>query len=188
MALTRRAFSTEAAAQYENIIVEHKDGGVAQITLNRPKALNALCFDLYKDLHHALVELDKDPNVGAIVITGSKKAFAAGADIKEMKDREFPDTYLTDMLTWWDNMTKIKKPIIGAVNGYALGGGRRASALDVCEVRLGAEAEIALPGVAVRGVIAEGVPAPPRPPAWPHHPCLALPARLLPASARSEMR
>lgn len=57
------------------------------------------------------------------MITGSEKAFAAGADIKEMKDKEFPETYTSNMLHWWENVTKIKKPIVGAVNGYALGGG-----------------------------------------------------------------
>ena len=61
--------------------------------------------------------------MGAIVITGSEKAFAAGADIKEMKDREFPDTYVSDMLGHWNSLSQIRKPIIGAVNGYALGGG-----------------------------------------------------------------
>lgn len=99
--MSARFFSTEAAT-YENITVEKKDGNVAQITLNRPKALNALCLALFEDLHKALKELDQDPTVGAIVLTGSQKAFAAGADIKEMKDREFPDTYSTDMLAWWD--------------------------------------------------------------------------------------
>lgn len=106
--VTARYFSAEVAATeaqkatYENIIVEKKDGNVAQITLNRPKALNALCIALFNDLHKALKELDSDPSVGAIVLTGSQKAFAAGADIKEMKDRVFPDTYLTDMLSCWD--------------------------------------------------------------------------------------
>lgn len=127
--VTARYFSVEVAATeaqkatYENIIVEKKDGNVAQITLNRPKALNALCIALFNDLHKALKELDSDPSVGAIVLTGSHKAFAAGADIKEMKDRVFPDTYLTDMLSCWDQISKMKKPIVGAVNGYCLGGG-----------------------------------------------------------------
>ena len=127
--VTARYFSAEVAATelqkatYENIIVEKKDGNVAQITLNRPKALNALCIALFNDLHKALKELDQDPSVGAIVLTGSQKAFAAGADIKEMKDRVFPDTYLTDMLSCWDQISKMKKPIVGAVNGYCLGGG-----------------------------------------------------------------
>jgi len=67
--------------------------------------------------------MDKDPEVHCIVLTGSEKAFAAGADIKEMQDKEFPNTYITDMLSWWENLSKLRKPLIGAVNGYALGGG-----------------------------------------------------------------
>ena len=130
----QRAFSTPA---YENIIVQKLDGGVAQITLNRPKALNALCWALYKDIQHALTELDKDSSIGAIVITGSKKAFAAGADIKEMKDRVYPDTFQNDMLAWWDTISKIKKPIVGAVNGYALGGGSEVAMM--CDILLAGE-------------------------------------------------
>ena len=71
------------------------------------------------------------------MLTGSKKAFAAGADIKEMKDRTYPDTYQTDMLAWWDNISKIKKPIIGAVNGYALGGGSELAMM--CDILLAGE-------------------------------------------------
>lgn len=134
---TARLFSTDAVPEYENIIVERKDGNVAQITLNRPKALNALCLGLFQDLHKALTELDKDPSVGAIVLTGSKKAFAAGADIKEMKDREYPDSYMTDMLAWWDQISKIKKPIVGAVNGYSLGGGNELAMM--CDILLAGE-------------------------------------------------
>lgn len=88
-------------------------------------------------MHKALTELDKDSTVGAIVLTGSKKAFAAGADIKEMKDREYPDTYMTDMLAWWDGISKIKKPIIGAVNGYSLGGGNELAMM--CDILLAGE-------------------------------------------------
>ena len=88
-----------SAASYENILVDKKEGGVALVTLNRPKALNALCYALFEDLNAALSDLDKDPEVKAIVLTGSTKAFAAGADIKEMQNRDWPDTYMTDMLT-----------------------------------------------------------------------------------------
>ena len=70
-----------------------------------------------------MTEADKDPSVKAIVLTGSKKAFAAGADIKEMNSNMWPDTFQKDMLTWWDQVAKLKTPLIGAVNGYALGGG-----------------------------------------------------------------
>lgn len=96
---SQRMFSSTT---YENIIVEKQDGGVAQITLNRPKALNALCLALFNDLHAALKELDQDPEIGCIVLTGSQKAFAAGADIKEMSERQYPDTFVNHMLTWWD--------------------------------------------------------------------------------------
>jgi enoyl-CoA hydratase/carnithine racemase len=131
---SQRMFSS---ATYDNIIVEKQDGGVAQITLNRPKALNALCLALFNDLHAALKELDQDPEIGAIVLTGSQKAFAAGADIKEMSERQYPDTFVNDMLTWWDQISKIKKPIVGAVNGYSLGGGNELAMM--CDILLASD-------------------------------------------------
>ncbi|ORY92169.1 ClpP/crotonase-like domain-containing protein [Syncephalastrum racemosum] len=125
-----RAFSTSqvvkqaaaASGSYEHILTETR-GKVGLITLNRPKALNALCNDLFVELNEALRGYDADANIGSIVITGSQKAFAAGADIKEMKSNKFIDTYKNDFLGHWAKMTEIKKPIIAAVNGYALGGG-----------------------------------------------------------------
>lgn len=118
--LWARSFSS---AGYENIIAEKKEGGVGFIQLNRPKALNALCDDLFKELIDALETFDNDPEVGAIVITGNEKAFAAGADIKEMKDKQYPETYKLDMLSWWEGVARVRTPTIAAVNGFALGGG-----------------------------------------------------------------
>jgi len=115
-------FLATSAAQYSNILVEKKDG-IAVITLNRPKALNALCDELISELNQATQELDKDNEVGAIVLTGSKKAFAAGADIKEMSTKTYMEVYKNNMFSTWDNLTKIRKPVIAAVNGFALGGG-----------------------------------------------------------------
>lgn len=118
-----RAFSSAIDSAYENILVEKKDNGVAVITLNRPKALNALCDALFQELNDAMNKFDKDPEVGCMVLTGSERAFAAGADIKEMSEKEFPQTFQIDMLAHWENVSQRKTPIIAAVNGFALGGG-----------------------------------------------------------------
>jgi len=108
---------------YENIIVETR-GHVGLITLNRPKALNALCVALIEELGQALDEMEENKEIRAIVLTGSEKAFAAGADIKEMKDKTFQDVYLGDFITrGWERITTCRKPIIAAVSGFALGGG-----------------------------------------------------------------
>ncbi len=93
------------------------------ITLNRPKALNALCDGLLDDLIHAARVFDKDNNVGAIVITGSERAFAAGADIKEMSTRNFVECYTNNQFKNWGDVAAINKPTIAAVSGFALGGG-----------------------------------------------------------------
>jgi enoyl-CoA hydratase len=108
---------------YENIIVETR-GAVGLITLNRPKAMNALNAALMAELATALDAFEDDDGVGTIVITGSDKAFAAGADIKEMKDKSFMDAFLADFLTrGWERTASCRKPTIAAVAGYALGGG-----------------------------------------------------------------
>jgi enoyl-CoA hydratase len=108
---------------FETILLEKRDR-VGLITLNRPKALNALCAQLVAELEQALNELENDSNIGAIVVTGSDRAFAAGADIKEMKDRTFIDVFTSDFITkGWERLAQCRKPTIAAVAGYALGGG-----------------------------------------------------------------
>lgn len=93
------------------------------IKLNRPKALNALCDALFEDLIHAARAMNADDEIGCLVITGNHKAFAAGADIAEMKNRSFAEAYKSNMFSQWADITKLGKPTIAAVNGFALGGG-----------------------------------------------------------------
>ena len=107
---------------YENITSETRDA-VGIITLNRPKSLNALNSQLIDELNSALSAFQEDSSIGCVVITGSEKAFAAGADIREMKDKTFTDVYLGNFLGTWDDVTEFRKPIIAAVSGYCLGGG-----------------------------------------------------------------
>ena len=107
---------------YETILLENHDR-VGLITLNRPQALNALNAQLVSEVNHALDALEADANIGCIVITGSKKAFAAGADIKEMAELTYPQIYMDDLFSDSDRVANRRKPIIAAVNGFALGGG-----------------------------------------------------------------
>src|SRR5215813_10370412 len=107
---------------YENIITETK-GKVGIIRLNRPQALNALNAKLKAELSPAIDAFENDANINCMVITGSEKAFAAGADIKEMADKSFIDAYLGNFAGNWDRAAHARKPIIAAVAGYALGGG-----------------------------------------------------------------
>jgi enoyl-CoA hydratase len=107
---------------YETILLENH-GRVGLITLNRPQALNALNAQLVSEVNHALDGLEADANIGCIVITGSKKAFAAGADIKEMAELTYPQIYMDDLFSDSDRVANRRKPIIAAVNGFALGGG-----------------------------------------------------------------
>ena len=108
---------------YENIIVETQ-GNVGLITLNRPEALNALSTPLMAELTEALDAFEADDNIGAMVLTGSEKAFAAGADIKEMQDKTWAEAYREDFITaGWERLTRTRKPVIAAVAGFALGGG-----------------------------------------------------------------
>ena len=107
---------------YENILIE-RHGRVGLITLNRPKSLNALNLALMNDVVAAATELDADTGIGAIVLTGSARAFAAGADIKEMSTQTYMDMYLADWFSGWDRFGAVRTPLIAAVSGHALGGG-----------------------------------------------------------------
>ncbi|WP_461665513.1 enoyl-CoA hydratase [Gordonia sputi] len=109
-------------SDHETIIVTSADG-VGVITLNRPKALNALNTTLMNEVVSAAEQFDADPEIGAIVITGSERAFAAGADIKEMADKTFSEVVSESFFGAWDNLSRLRTPTIAAVTGYALGGG-----------------------------------------------------------------
>lgn len=145
--------------EYQNIIVEHLDH-VGRITLNRPQQLNALNDALMDELAQALLAFEADASIGAIIITGSEKAFAAGADIKAMAQLDFETAYTGNFISRnWDEIGRMRKPIIAAVSGFALGGG--------CELAMSCDTIIAadtaqfgqpeiklgvIPGRAVRSV------------------------------------
>jgi len=119
-----RSSSAWSVKSYEYIQTTEPRPGVGQITLNRPKALNALSTPLIDELNHALRAFDETPSISAMVLTGSQKAFAAGADIKEMSTLTFSEAYTKSFIESWSLLTTtIKKPIIAAVSGHALGGG-----------------------------------------------------------------
>jgi enoyl-CoA hydratase len=107
---------------YETILTETR-GRVGLITLNRPAALNALNDQLITELNLALDAYEADDGIGAIVVTGSEKAFAAGADIKEMQAKSYIEAYKSDFIASWERITRVRKPVIAAVSGFALGGG-----------------------------------------------------------------
>ena len=122
---------------YEHIIVETRNR-VGVITLNRPKALNALCGALMDELEAALDEFEANDDIGCIVVTGSEKAFAAGADITEMKDMSYMDAYKADFITRnWERLARVRKPTIAAVAGFALGGGCEVALM--CDIIIAAE-------------------------------------------------
>lgn len=107
---------------FETLLTERRER-VAIITLNRPQALNALNSTVMRELRELLAELEVDADIGAVVLTGSEKAFAAGADIKEMQSLDFVDAYTGGFIGGWDDIAGFRKPIIAAVSGFALGGG-----------------------------------------------------------------
>ncbi|GFF94630.1 probable enoyl-CoA hydratase, mitochondrial [Aspergillus lentulus] len=115
---------SSASPMYEYILTSTPRPGVGLITLNRPKALNALSSPLFKELNDALSKYEEDKDIGAVVITGSEKAFAAGADIKEMAPLTFSSAYTNNFIAPWSHLANsVRKPVIAAVSGYALGGG-----------------------------------------------------------------
>ena len=121
-AFGRSALGRFFSTNYQ-MITMNKHDKISLITLNRPAALNSLCMQLVEELVEALKDCDKDANVSAIVLTGSSKAFCAGADIKEMADHTLASAYKSNLLSKAHEISKTRKPIIAAVNGYALGGG-----------------------------------------------------------------
>jgi enoyl-CoA hydratase/carnithine racemase len=138
-----RAFASQDQGHHEGLKPQYEyikaevSGKAGLITLNRPKALNALCDGLLKDLIHAARAFDRDDNIGAIVITGSEKAFAAGADIKEMSKRNYIECYTQNLFESWTDITKITKPTIAAVSGFALGGGCELAMM--CDIMIASE-------------------------------------------------
>jgi enoyl-CoA hydratase len=112
----------DARVSYETIEIE-RHGKAGLVRLHRPDALNALNAKLIGELDEALQAFEADEEIGCVVLTGSEKAFAAGADIKEMREKDFADAFLGDFLARWDAVTRIRKPIVAAVSGFALGGG-----------------------------------------------------------------
>jgi enoyl-CoA hydratase len=125
-----------AHKSYENIRVETR-GRVGLITLDRPKALNALNGPLIDELNHALDAYEANSEIGCVVLTGSEKAFAAGADIKQMQTMGYPQNYLDDFVAAWERIGRFRKPIVAAVAGYALGGG--CELLMMCDIVIAAD-------------------------------------------------
>jgi enoyl-CoA hydratase len=140
---------------YELIIAETR-GAVGVITFNRPQAMNALNSQVMRELSEALDGFEADDAIGAIVLTGSEKAFAAGADIKEMKDKTFMDCYLEDFITSsWERTARCRKPVIAAVAGFALGGGCELAMM--CDIILAADnAEFGQPEITIAAIPGAG--------------------------------
>ncbi|KAA9393904.1 enoyl-CoA hydratase [Kocuria coralli] len=128
--------TNQSAQRYQNIRVETRER-VGLITLDRPKALNALNAQTMRETVAAVQAFDADRGIGTILLTGSERAFAAGADIKEMASQDYADVYLADWFADWDGFTRVRKPIVAAVSGYALGGGCELAMM--CDVLIAAD-------------------------------------------------
>jgi enoyl-CoA hydratase len=138
---TRMNDKISSSSRYKNILVSKIDNPkglkVGKIQINRPDVLNALNIELMGEMLNALTEFDKDNDVGCIILTGNEKAFAAGADIKEMASASAIEMYVRDQFAAWDKIRKIKKPIIAAVSGFVLGGGNELAM--TCDMIVAAE-------------------------------------------------
>jgi len=148
-ALPSRGLATDGSG-YQHILVDTRGeaGNVGLITLNRPKALNALCNDLMLEVGDALDKFEVDKTIGAVVLTGSERAFAAGADIKEMQNNEFGPCFSGNFLAHWNRLACNVKPTIAAVNGFALGGGCEVAMM--CDIILaGEKAKFGQPEIAI---------------------------------------
>ncbi|MEP9350419.1 enoyl-CoA hydratase [Xanthobacter sp. KR7-225] len=135
------------AAAFKSIRAEVR-GRVGWITLDRPEALNALNAAMVEEIARALAGFGGDPDIGCMVVAGSERAFAAGADIKEAADRTYPETFLEDFLASWDAIARVRKPVLAAVAGYALGGG--CEIVLMCDLVIAADtARFGLPEVKI---------------------------------------
>src|SRR4051794_37217980 len=143
-----RSISDGATMSYETILVEPR-GAVTLVTLNRPQALNALNSTVLEELIAAFAAYDADASQRCLVLTGSEKAFAAGADIKEMQDQGFADMYSANFFAGWEQVTATRKPWIAAVAGYALGGGCEVAMMEIGRASWRGRGEKSVGGVAL---------------------------------------
>lgn len=146
-----------ASGGYKYILTEVKgvNKNIGYLQLNRPKALNALCADLMDELADAVQKFDRDPSIGCMILTGSTRAFAAGADIKEMQNKTFSEVCGGNFLGNWTALAQAKKPVIAAVNGFALGGGCELASM--CDIIIaGEKAEFGQPEIIIGTIPGSG--------------------------------
>lgn len=149
--------SNPPSSQYKNILAEVRGANksIGLIQLNRPKALNALNAELMNELTQAVQRFDNDPTINCMILTGSTRAFAAGADIKEMQNKTFSEVASGNFLSNWNALAEAKKPIIAAVNGFALGGGCELAMM--CDIILaGEKAEFGQPEIIIGTIPGSG--------------------------------
>ena len=148
--LVKKFYASEASSTYKHILTEVRgeNKNIGYVQLNRPKALNALCADLMTELSQAIQKFNQDPTIAVLILTGSQRAFAAGADIKEMENKKFSDVCMGNFLSNWTALAESKKPVIAAVNGFALGGGCEIAMM--CDIIVaGEKAEFGQPEIVI---------------------------------------